>query len=75
MNEATSTLITIISSIVGLAVVAVIVSKRAQTPEVLKASGEALSGIIGAAVAPLGPGNNNATAFASPAVNIGVGGQ
>lgn len=71
MNEVSGTLITILTSIVGLAVIAVIVSKRAQTPDVLKASGEALSSVIAAAVAPLGAGNNNGTAFGSNPINVG----
>jgi hypothetical protein len=57
-------LVTIIVSIIGLAMVAVIVSQQAQTSNVITAGGNALKSIIGAAVQPvssnaLGLGNSN----------------
>lgn len=55
-------IITIFTTIVGLAMVAVIVSNKAQTPKVLQAGGTALSQIIGAAVSPVS-GNGFGTAF------------
>lgn len=43
-------------AIVGLAIIAVIVSRNAQTPEVIGSAGRAFSGAIGAAVAPVSGG-------------------
>jgi hypothetical protein len=50
--------ITVVGGIVGLAIVAVLVSQKAQTPGVVQAGGTALSQIIGAAVAPVSQNNN-----------------
>ena len=46
-------ILAIISAVVGLAIVAVLVSKNAQTPTVISSAGSALSNVIGAAVAPV----------------------
>lgn len=43
----------VIAALIGLAIVAVIVGKNAQTGSVLTSAGQALSGVIGAAVAPV----------------------
>ena len=43
----------IIAALIGLAIVAVIVGKNAQTSGVIQSAGSALSGVIGAAVAPV----------------------
>jgi hypothetical protein len=51
-------LITIVGGIIGLAIVAVLVSQKAQTSGVVQAGGTALSQIIGAAVAPVSQNNN-----------------
>lgn len=45
--------VAVISGVIGLAIVAVIVSRNAQTPSVLSSAGSALSQVIGAAVAPV----------------------
>lgn len=50
-------LIAIVAGVIGLAVVAVIVSRNAQTPTVLTSAGSALSSVINAAVQPVS-GNN-----------------
>lgn len=42
-----------IGAFVALAIVAVVVSKNAQTPTVLTSAGQALSQVIGAAVSPV----------------------
>lgn len=65
MREIGPTLITVIGSIVGLAIVAVIVSRNAQTPDVLNAGGSALAKIIGAAVGPVS--NSQGSNFGSSA--------
>ena len=46
-------IIGVLVAIVGVAIVAVIVSKNAQTPQVIKSAGGAFAQIIGAAVGPV----------------------
>lgn len=46
-------LISVVSLVIGVAIVAVIVSKNSGTAGVIEAGGNALKGIIGAAVAPV----------------------
>lgn len=53
MDKAETMLIAIVSGIIGLAIVAVVVSKNAQAPTVLQAAGSALSSVIAAAVSPV----------------------
>jgi uncharacterized membrane protein YjjP (DUF1212 family) len=57
MGEWGSAAVSVLAAIIGLAIVAVVVSKNAQTSSVIQAGGSALSGIIGAAVAPVSGGN------------------
>lgn len=61
MNSLWSGIVTIAVAIIGVAIVAVIVSKNAQTPQVLQAAGQALSTGIGAAVSPVTGGNSLGT--------------
>jgi hypothetical protein len=58
MTNIGPTLITVIGGIIGLAIVAVLVSKNAQTPQVFQTAGTALSAIIGAAVQPVAASSN-----------------
>lgn len=51
--------VSVIVGVIGLAVVAVIVSKQAQTPAVITSAGTALSQIIGAAVGPVSGNSQN----------------
>jgi hypothetical protein len=44
--------------VIGLAIVAVLVSKNAQTPTVLSSAGSALAGVITAAVSPVTQGGS-----------------
>lgn len=46
-------IITVITAIIGVAIIAVIVSKNAATSQVLSSAGSAFSGILGAAVGPV----------------------
>jgi hypothetical protein len=66
-------IITIITSIIGLAMVAVLVSNQAQTGNVLTSGGNALKSIIGAAVQPVSGGafglGNLSSAFGSSSSN------
>lgn len=43
----------VVVAIIGLAIVAVLVSKRANTASVIQASGSSLGGLIAAAVSPI----------------------
>jgi hypothetical protein len=53
MNEITVAMGSIAAALIGLAIVAVLVSKQAQTPQVLQSAGTAFSAVIAAAVAPV----------------------
>lgn len=44
---------TIATAIIGVAILAVLVSKNAQTPAVIKAAGNAFSGALNAATGPV----------------------
>lgn len=57
MASLSDAVISVITAGVTIAVVATIVSKNAQTPQVLTAGGQAYSSIISAALAPV-TGNN-----------------
>jgi hypothetical protein len=72
MDQIGPTALTIVGSIIGLAMLAVVLSQRAATSTVISSSGTALASVIGAAVAPLGAGASNAgaTSFGSTANNI-----
>lgn len=53
MNTITEMLVTIGTAIVGLAIVSVLVSKKAQTPQVIQASGSAFSNALAVAESPV----------------------
>jgi Ca2+/H+ antiporter len=51
-----TTIIGILTGVVGLAVLATLVSKQAQTPQVLQSAGQAFSSILQAATSPVSGG-------------------
>ena len=53
MGEAGRAVIAVVSSVIGLAILSVILSARANTAGVIQAGGQALSGVLGAATAPV----------------------
>jgi PRD1 phage membrane DNA delivery len=53
MNEALTLIGTTAAAVIGLAIVAVLVSKNAQTGSVISSAGTAFSSVIGAAVSPV----------------------
>jgi PRD1 phage membrane DNA delivery len=53
VNTMVEAIVTIATAIVGLAIVAVLVSKKAQTPAVIQASGSAFSNALAVAEAPV----------------------
>lgn len=57
MSDAIAAFLAVALAIVGLAFIAVVLSKNAQTPDVIKALGASFGGAIQAAVAPIGAGN------------------
>lgn len=60
-------IVTIGAAVVGLAIIATLVSRNAQTPQVLGAAGSAFSNVLSAATAPV------TGAAASPDVTGGMG--
>lgn len=59
MNNIGPTFVIVCGGVITLAMVAVVVSKNAQTSTVISGAGTALSSIIGAAVAPVSGSTNN----------------
>jgi uncharacterized membrane protein YbjE (DUF340 family) len=48
-----TSVVTVLTAIIGVAVIAVLVSQRAQTSAVLRAGGGAFSSILGSALSPV----------------------
>jgi hypothetical protein len=61
-----------VSSVILLAIIAVVVSQKAQTPQVIQAGGGAMAAIINAAVSPVA--GNTSNTFGSVASTIGGAG-
>lgn len=53
MGNTVGQLVTVLTAIVGVAIVAVLVSKNSQTPTVIKEFGNAFSGSLRAATGPV----------------------
>lgn len=53
MDRITEAGVTILMGVIGVAILAVLVSKNAQTGQVLTSFGQAFSGILGTAVSPV----------------------
>lgn len=53
MNNITGSIVTVLTAIVGVAILAVIVSKNAQTTQVVQSAGSAFASIIKAATGPV----------------------
>lgn len=66
MNSVTESIVTIATAIVGVAILALIVSNRSNTANVIGAAGRAFSGALGVAVSPVTGGG-----FAMPSLNSG----
>lgn len=69
MEKLTSAILAIVAGAFALAMLSVLVSKSAQTPQVLQSSGSALAAIIAAAVNPVtmnNPTSNGNNVFSSP---------
>lgn len=58
-------IVTVAAGVIGVAIIAVLVSKNAQTPQVLGAAGSAFSNVLSAATGPV------TGATAAPVNNLG----
>jgi hypothetical protein len=65
-DQLIASVVTVATAIVGLAIIAVLVSKQANTSNVIASGGNAFSGAISAAVSPI-TGGSGISNFASPA--------
>jgi membrane protein implicated in regulation of membrane protease activity len=53
MNQIWGGIVTVLTAIIGVAILATLVSKQANTAGVLQAGGSAFSGILGTALSPV----------------------
>lgn len=53
MNNFWTGIVTILTAIIGVAILATLVSKNAQTPQVLTSAGNAMANMLGAATGPV----------------------
>jgi PRD1 phage membrane DNA delivery len=56
-DQLITSVVTVLTAIVGVAIIATLVSKNAQTPQVLQAGGQAFSAALGTALSPVTGGN------------------
>jgi len=70
-QEAGNLVSAVVAGILGIAIVAVIVGRNAQTANVITSGGSALSSVIGAAVAPVSAGSST-TLPSSPSLAMGL---
>jgi hypothetical protein len=73
MNGISGTLLAVFTLIIGVAVVAVLVSQQAQTAAVIQAIGSAAGNAIGTAVSPV-TGNSATLSLAYPSSSTTTGG-
>lgn len=69
MSEFGSSLVAIIMAVIGVAIVAVLVSQKAQTGTVLTAGGTAISNVLGAALSPV-TGSSTLSTLATAGKNL-----
>ena len=64
--------VTVLLAVIGVAIIAVLVSGRSQTPQVLQAGGGAFGSVLGAALAPVtgGGGLGFGGGFSGPAGSL-----
>lgn len=65
-DQLIASVVTVATAIVGLAIIAVLVSKNANTSSVIQAGGSAFSGAISAATNPFS-GSSGISGFSAPA--------
>jgi hypothetical protein len=71
MSEGIQAISGILAAIIGLAIVAVIVSNNANTSNVINAGGTAFSGLITAAVSPVSGAGASANSILSGTTGLG----
>lgn len=64
-EQLVSSIVTVTTAIIGVAIIAVLVSKNAQTSQVIGAGGSAFSQALGTAISPVTGGNG----FGFPSFN------
>lgn len=69
-NELVTSVVTVLTAIIGVAIIAVLVSQKANTSQVLTAGGNAFSGALATAVGPI----TGYTPQGSSGLGIGFGG-
>ena len=71
MSEIGSAITSIIMAVIGVAIIAVLVSSKAQTGSVLQAGGTAISSVLGSALSPV-TGSSGVGNLASNLINLGT---
>lgn len=69
-NELITSIVTVLTAIIGVAILAVLVSNKAQTSQVLTAGGNAFSGALATAIGPI----TGYTPSANASTGLGFGG-
>lgn len=65
MNSAVAAIVTVATAIVGVALLAVLVSRNSQTPQVISAGGNAFANMLKAATGPVMGGSFAGASFGS----------
>jgi hypothetical protein len=71
MSQLTEAVVTILTAVIGVAILSVLVSKQSNTTGVVSAFGSAFSSILGTAVSPVTGGSGGS--FNMPTLNFGSG--
>jgi hypothetical protein len=70
MSSLVNSIVVILTAVVGLATLSVVLSKNAQTTQVIQAGGNAFSAILNAAVQPVTGNGLNLSSFNSNASTV-----
>ena len=57
-DQLITSIVTVLTAIIGVAIIAVLVSRNAQTGSVISAGGQAFSGVLGTALGPVTGGSS-----------------
>jgi hypothetical protein len=69
-DELVTSIVTILTAVIGVAILAVLVSRNAQTGQVIQAAGQSFGSVLGVALSPI-TGQSNNGGFASLGTNFG----
>lgn len=67
-----TSIVTVLTAIIGVAIIAVLVSRNAQTGQVVQAGGQAFSGVLGTALGPV-TGGGSLGGIRIPTINFSGG--